>query len=975
MAGKDSSDSKKSFRDSLNLPQTDFPIRPNPKEDDPAMIARWQEEDLYRKTYHENEGNPKYICMDGPPYANGNIHLGHAYNKILKDIITKARRMAGFHTPVQPGWDCHGLPIEIKVTTETPNLSKPELIQACRNFADHWIGVQMKEFKRLGILMNWHAPWKTMDFSYEAQELRALGQYVQKGYINRSKKTVPWCPSCQTVLATAEIEYEDRKDPSLFVRFPLTQDSLSKLFPNIKDSVSIVIWTTTPWTIPLNRAVLVKPHTKYALLKIRDTYVLVGADLAGSLCKQLNVDQETVQTVDSSDLAGLTVIHPLMPQVFVPILEDTMVQTSEGTAFVHCAPGAGPQDYETGVRNKLEIFSPVNPDGTYDKTIQPRDLVGVHVNDGQIWVIKKLHEDGYLLHKSSIRHSYPHCWRCRGGLIYRATQQWFFDLTHNSLKSRTLAVTDTIKTLPEKSINRLQATIEARFEWCISRQRVWGVPIPALLCTACDYTYTSKDFIDKVAAGVEKEGVEYWNAVSITDLVGTTFTCPSCSGNSFQKEQDILDVWFDAGLSHYMILHNNPPQQFPADLYLEGKDQHRGFFQSSLLTAMALEEASPMKMILTHGFTVDEHGIKMSKSRGNVTSPGEIIDAIGTDGLRLWASSVDYAGEAIISETLIKNVQEVFRKVRNTCRFLLSNLYDFDIEKDAIAIEHMRAIDQQALRELFLFNIEIQRAYKQYDYTELFHRFGEFVSVNLSTFYLEIVKDCLYVEKADGHARRSVQTACWYILDTLTRLMAPVLSFTAEHISDLYQKNKTDSIHLQRFTDLAFVGVYVSRSNKALCAVMQQAESSSTGIFEALSHISDLSVHVSQEALWNTLKLMRSAILKATEKLRETGDIKRSLDAKVVVYIDSTMHHYSEVKAFFESLTHKGESSEAFFKDFAIVSQFSWSEKKDDIPESSMPGLYITVEKALGVKCPRCWQWAQSNHKDELCDRCEIILQ
>ncbi len=958
---------KNSYKDSLNLPQTEFPIRSNPKADDPAMIKRWEKEKLYEKSFYAHEGAQRFVFHDGPPYANGNIHLGSAYNKILKDIACKSRRMMGMQVPVTPGWDCHGLPIEIKVTKESPGLSGYELIKACRSYASHWVTVQKEQFKQLGVLMNWDQPYLTMNPRYEAKELEALGFFVKQGYIERSNKTVPWCSSCKTVLATAEIEYADRKDPSIYVLFPLSQESHNKFFAQIDAPVNVAVWTTTPWTLPLNRAVLVKPETVYVLLNINGTYVIVGSSLADDLCAMMEVEKKVVQEISSESLAGLQADHPFIENFQVPILEDEMVLTDEGTAFVHCAPGAGPQDYETGIKNKLAIFSPVGPDGRYTDDVQLKELKGMSVADGQIWVIKKLAQLGRLLHKKSIRHSYPHCWRCRNGLIFRATKQWFFSLEKNNLKQRTLEAAQSIATLPEKSINRLTSTIEGRLEWCISRQRVWGVPIPALICTECDETFISQEFVDKVATQVAQDGIEYWHEVSLEELTkGITCTCGS---NAFKKEKDILDVWFDSGLSHYAVLLNNPLLGYPADLYLEGKDQHRGWFQSSLLTSMALEGDPAMRMIITHGYTVDAKGHKMSKSLGNVIAPPEIIEKIGTDGLRLWASSIDFSSDAIVSEILLKNVQEVFRKVRNTCRFLLSNLYDFDIDKDAVPLDEMRVIDQHALQELFEFDWEVINAYKNYDFTAVFHKFGEYASVDLSTFYFEIVKDTLYVEKADGHARRSVQTACWHILDTLTRLMAPIFSFTAEQVSDLYQKDKTESIHLQKFNKLQNIYEFWAAQESVIVEFgeNQGMEYDSIVMVERDAFIRRM------HSTWDVLKLLRSAILKATETLREKGEIKRSLDSKIKIYIDPKSEYAKEINSFFEHLEKKGEAYQDFFKEFAVVSQFERTKKRDDLLESTMPGVYIYAAKADGEKCPRCWQWAKTDHSDNLCPRCTAL--
>ena len=717
-----------------------------------------------------------------------------------------------------------------------------------------------------------------------------------------------------------------------------------------------------------------KPDTTYVLLDLAGKKVLIGKALADGLAASLEQEKKVIAEIDSSQLKGLMVEHPFIATLTVPLIEDAMVLTDEGTAFVHCAPGAGPQDYETGIKNDLDIFSPVGPDGKYDDTVQPEELAGMTVTDGQIWVIKKLKELDRLLYKTSIRHSYPHCWRCRNGLIFRATKQWFFNLVKDGLKDRVLRDSNSIAMLPLKSINRLQATIEGRWEWCISRQRMWGVPIPALICAKCDHTYISKEFVLKVAQGVAKEGVEYWQKATIEELLGAGFSCPSCKGTELKKEQDILDVWFDSGISHYAVLYDNPELGFPADLYLEGKDQHRGWFQSSLITSVALEGIPSTKMMITHGFTVDEKGHKMSKSVGNVVLPPEIINKLGTDGLRLWASSIDFSSEAVVSDILLRNVQEVFRKIRNTSRFLLSNLYDFDIDTDAVPIENMRVIDQHALQELFEFNYTVLNAYDEYDFTAVFHKLGEYCSVNLSTFYLEIVKDRLYVEKADGHARRSVQTTCWYILDALTHLMAPILSFTAEQLSDLYQKDKKESIHLQNFATLKNVWEFLAKRNTALLDDFQRAEGVRIAAFDSVNKVQEMAFMAEQQALWDTLKSLRSAILKSTEPLREKAEIKRSLDARITFYIDPNVEYATLLNNFFDHLKDKGETIEGFFKDFAVVSQIEKAESAQGLDESALKGLYLKAEKARGKKCPRCWQWAETEHPLELCPRCAELV-
>ncbi len=962
------------FKDTLNLPTTKFPIRPNHKVDDPALIARWKRDNLYEKTFNKNQGNEKYILHDGPPYANGHIHLGHAYNKILKDIATKAQRMAGKHVPVTPGWDCHGLPTEIKVIKEQPGLTGLALIQACRAYANEWVNVQREEFIRLGVVMDWDHPYLTMNPHYESMAIRAFGKFVEGGYIEKKKKTVPWCPSDQTVLATAEIEYKERKDPSLYVEFPLTGETIKKLAPELAHhKVSLLIWTTTPWTLPLNRAVLIKPGATYQIIKSGDRYVIVGSTLVDKLCATAGITKEVVAQVTAEQLGGQKVQHPFITQLQIPIILDDSVSLEDGTACVHCAPGCGPEDYEVGVKNNLEIFSPVSSDGRYQVGIEPHELEGMPVAEGQIWVIKKLAENGNLFFKGSIKHNYPHCWRCHNGLIFRATNQWFCNLSQNNLKEKALNAINEITFVPERSKNYLSATIGGRLEWCLSRQRLWGVPIPAVVCTNCDQVIITSELIEFVARGVEKQGIEYWSEINVHELP-FKFSCTKCNGTAFAKERDSLDVWFDSGISHYAVLAHNPALAFPANVYLEGIDQHRGWFQSSLLTSLVLEGKACTKSFVTHGFTVDQKGHKMSKSLGNVVSPDELIAQIGTDGLRLWASSSEYGGDAVVSKELLGNVAEVYRKIRNTCRFLLSNLYDFDIEKDAVAFDQMTVLDHYALEQLFFVNNSIRASYERMDFTGVFHQLSEYCAKELSSFYLDVVKDRLYVEKAHGHERRSAQTACWHILDSLTKLMAPILSFTAEYISDEYQKNKDESIHLQSFNDLKEI-------LQSMMAQIDQHAVAGTDWYpfegraqETAQKIDQMSFIAEREEQWELLKKIRSAILKAIEQQREVGTIKHSLEARVTVYFSLNQQQTVILNDFIKTLEQHKQTIEQFFKEFLIVSQFIVVSKESELNQSELTGLSVKVEHAYGSKCPRCWHWDVTQHPEHLCNRCQKLI-
>lgn len=952
-----------SFKDTLNLPHTEFPIRSNPAIDDPEIIKSWHTQELYGKAFELNKGKVSFVLHDGPPYANGHLHLGSSYNKILKDIVAKSKRMAGLHVPFTPGWDCHGLPIEFKVSQENPGLSGGELKKACRDYAAQWVDIQKEEFKRLGLLMNFDDPYLTMSPSYEASILETLSYFVSHGFIERKNKTVPWCMSCKTVLATAEIEYEDRKDPSLFITFRLEQTVVNSFFPQLANStVSFLIWTTTPWTLPLNRAVLLRPGQIYAVVACEGQYLIMAMSLVEKVAlltqKAFTLVEQFLS--DSLLLHCPRAFHPFIDDFSVPVLADLSVEVSEGTACVHNAPGAGPIDYEIGVRNGLEIFSPVESDGTYNTLVKPQELVGMSISDGQIWVIKKLAECKALFYKTTVRHSYPHCWRCHNGLIFRATKQWFFDLSKEHVKERALEQIKQLSMYPEASRNRLLATIEGRLEWCISRQRVWGVPIPALICNKCDFTHINENLINTVAKQVLKRGIEYWDEVDVTALVTPDFLCSSCNGNSWRKEMDILDVWFDSGVSHYAVLKKRSDLSYPADLYLEGKDQHRGWFQSSLLTSIALGGQACTRAILTHGFTVDKMGRKMSKSLGNVVLPQSIIDQLGTDGLRLWVASIDYADDAIVSDVLLRNVQEVLRKVRNTCRFLLSNLYDFDQIRDAIAYDDMRSIDQYALIKLSLFDTLIRSFYEEYNFTGIFHALAEYCSVDLSSFYLDIVKDRLYVEKADGPLRRSAQTACFHILDTVTKLIAPLLSFTAESITDHYQKNKAQSVHLQPFADLSDMRAFFNKKG---------------GQGEDNSDFTRSSFVITQCKSWDLILLIREAILKAIEQKRITGIIKHPLEVRLSFFAAFDSDRQALFDSFFELLARSGQSTENFFKELVIVSQVAISQQKEGLNETILPGFYVLIDQAKGAKCPRCWQWEISHDSDALCERCRAIIR
>ena len=941
---------KKSYKHTLNLPQTKFPIRANAAQKDIEMLQYWKTSKMYERVIQHQPGKKKFILHWGPPYSNGHLHLGHALNAVLKDVVSKFKRMSGYDVDLTYGWDCHGLPIELKVASEQGiDTSKGTadviaLKKACRAYAQRWIEIQHQEFTNIGIIADASQRYATMDPSYEADIVRAFGVLVEKGFIERKGKTVPWCASCQTVLASAEIEHKDRKDPSIYVRFIVdvpTQALKSAMQGAGIADAAFAVWTTTPWTLPLNEAVVLHPDASYVLVSSGGKGYLMGADLAPSLIEKLGLtDAETVATLHSADLAGTRVRNPLVPSYTVPVILDDAVSLREGTACLHSAPGCGPEDYVMGVKNKLPITSPLAADGTYTSDVRLPELSGQKVSEVHGRVITLLLELGTLIKKETISHSYPHCWRCRNGLMFRATDQWFCNLEKNDLAARTIASTEHIQFVPDWGRNRFTGSVGTRTEWCISRQRHWGVPITALVCMGCSAGFVTKEFTDKIAEGVALEGTEFWDRVSLADLkkMGITpenVSCHRCGGTSFEKETDTLDVWFDSGVSHFAMLAKRG--LFPADMYLEGSDQHRGWFQSSMLTSMILNDAPCMKTIITHGYVVDGAGRKMSKSLGNGVEPQEVVQKYGTDVLRLWAAASDYQNDIAISKDVLETLAEGYRKVRNTARFLLANLYDFDISKDAVTLDEMLVIDRYVLSILHDLNKQVQESYDRFAFTMVFKMISNFCVNELSGFYLEVLKDRLYNEKSDSKARRSCQTTVWYILDTLTRLLAPILSFTTEEIYQEYAPGK-GSIHLASLPELP----------------------------DAFAHVFENDAHD-----WVQLMHVRREVLRSIERLREVGIINVGLEARVQIVINEDDSLGRAFKAFLKKLQVREELTVVLGEWFG-VSQLEVSSSGGDA--TGISWLFVSVEQARGVKCPRCWRYAQTNHQDDLCGRCAGLV-
>lgn len=938
------------YKNTLNIFQTDFPIRANLKETEEKIQEKWNKIDIISIIKNLKKNNKKFILHDGPPYANGNIHLGHSYNKSLKDIVIKSRLMFGYNSNCTPGWDCHGLPIEQKVSAANPNLSPAETKVECRKYANHWINEQKNQFKKLGIFMDWNNPYTTMDYSYEAETVNAFAKMVEKGFIFRDRKTIPWCSTCKTALATAEIEYQDRKDPSVYVLFEIINNL--EIFKSIVNNESIycLIWTTTPWTLPLNRGVMLKTSGKYSLVKSNDKFLIIGEKCIDYLKNVTSFEYEILKTFDSKELENTLLNHPFEENKKIKFVYDESVEDKEGTACVHTAPGCGPLDYEIGVKNDLEIYSPISDDGKYTEDIYPKELIGMPVSDGQWWVLKKLQENGKLWFKGSIKHSYPHCWRSKDGLIFRATPQWFFNLEKDNFKDKVLKEIEKIRFFPSVGKTFLIATVSNRWEWCLSRQRVWGTPIPAILLENGKKYWTSAEFIRSIANKIKENGIEYWDTVSKEDLIKYHGIPKEYSINDFEKENNILDVWFDSGVSHTAVLKQS--DNFPADMYLEGIDQHRGWFQSSVITSVLLNDTAPMKQIVSHGFTIDEKGIKMSKSIGNVIEPEEVIKKIGIDGLRLWVSSISNEGDVVLSQKVIDNLSEVYRKIRNTCRFIIQNIADFNYEKDVIDINSIEALDLYALKKMYEISLKAMNSYYKIQFPQIYHLMADFCSVYLSSFYFDISKDVLYCDEKNSKKRRSAQTAMYIILDTINRIMAPITSHTSEQIYEFYC-NKKESIFLDgfyKFEYLKDLGDFYNISTELLTEEL---------IENKLLEMKKDNIN-SYNNLWNVANDLRDKVMKEIENLREKNIVKQSIETMIEIKIPNNWNNISDFNNF-----KKLFNEDSFEKEFARICMVSDLKIKYD---ESINDLIIIANKHDGNKCERCWFYSYS--KTDLCDRC-----
>ncbi len=918
------------YKKTLNLPQTSFPMKANLSRREPEILARWEEMGLYSRLREQSEGSPPYILHDGPPYANGHIHLGTALNKILKDMIVRSRQMSGFNAAYVPGWDCHGLPIEHQVDKELgerkKSMSKVEIRQHCRRYAEKYIDIQRDEFKRLGGLGEWENPYLTMSYDYEAAIARELGRFFANGGVVRSRKPIYWCSACQTALAEAEVEYHDHHSPSIYVKFSLTEKSLAR-FPSLAgEEVSIVIWTTTPWTLPANLAITLHPEFPYAAVKARGEVWILAEGLVEKCMQIFSVeDYEILARFSAQELAGLACAHPFLDRESL-VVPGSHVTLEAGTGCVHTAPGHGREDYEMALEHGLEVYSPVDDEGRFVEDVP--FFAGQFVFEANKAVNAKLSQLEKLVFETDVSHSYPHCWRCKQPVIFRATEQWFISMEKNDLRGKALEWIDRVEWIPGWGRDRIHNMIANRPDWCISRQRSWGVPITVFSCEDCGELLATREVFDHVVALFEKEGADCWFARDSKELLPQGTRC-GCGGDRFRKETDILDVWFDSGASYAAVLEGRPNLRAPADLYLEGSDQHRGWFHSSLLESVGTRGTAPYKSVLTHGFVVDGKGYKMSKSLGNVIAPGEIIQQYGAEILRLWVAAEDYRDDIRISQDILKRLSEAYRRIRNTCRFIMGNLNDFDPALDRVAPEHMDELDRFALHELQGLIGKVREAYGRFEFHRVYHALHNYCVVDLSAFYLDILKDRLYTKGAASVERRSAQTALHEILTSLLRLMAPILAFTADEAWWSLPARPGESVHLEPFPQ-----------------------------------VNEDWIDAALEKRWQVILPLRSDVQRALEGARQAKVIGHPLDAEVILQLP-------------EALRDVFAGQEELLRSVFIVSGVSLS---PDVPmEGSVEGvetagLRIQVKPAGGSKCERCWVRAEtvgqfSDHPS-VCHRC-----
>jgi len=921
------------YKESLNLPKTDFPMKANLAQKEPEMLAFWEKMNIYEQIREISKGRQTYILHDGPPYANGNIHLGTALNKVIKDMVIKSKNMSGLDSIYVPGWDCHGLPIEHQVDKELGakqhEMSQADKRRFCRKYAEKYVDIQREQFKRLGVFGEWENPYLTMTYDYEAITVAEFGKLLLGGSVYKGKKPVYWCATCKTALAEAEVEYKDHTTPSIYVKFPMVSD-ISAIRPKLAGKkVSVVIWTTTPWTIPANLAIAFHKEFIYAAIQVDGDVLILAKELIDYCLDAFGIkNYELIDEFPGAVMENLKCKHPLYDKESLLILAP-FVTLEAGTGCVHIAPGHGQEDYEIGMEYGLDNYAPVDDEGKFTRDVP--DFAGQFVFDANIPVSNKLKEVGALLAMVDIEHTYPHCWRCKQPIVFRSTEQWFISMEKNDLRKTALKCIDTVKWIPSWGRDRIYGMVENRPDWCISRQRLWGVPITIFYCADCRTEVMTKEMMDYIVALVREHGADVWFERDAKDLMPAGISCPSCKGTSFKKETNILDVWFDSGVSHAAVLETRSDLRSPSDMYLEGSDQHRGWFHSSLLESVGTRQRAPYKNVLTHGFVVDGEGKKMSKSVGNVIDSQEIIDKYGAEILRLWVAAEDYTDDIRISEEILKRLVEAYRRIRNTSRYILGNLYDFDSAKDMVPYERMEEIDRWALHRLQEIIRRVREAYENYQFHVVYYTLYNFCTVDLSALYLDVLKDRLYTSKKASAQRRSAQTAMYTILETMARLLAPMLTFTSEEIWLALPKDakRPASIHMALFPDV----------NPAL-----------------------LNPELGEK--WKTMIAVRGEISKAIETARKNKVVGHSLDAAVTVALPEKLR----------ALLAAGEED---LRALLIVSQLKIADRieaAESFRSTEIEGLAVSVEKARGGKCNRCWIYSETVGADAshptICDRC-----
>jgi isoleucyl-tRNA synthetase len=930
------------IKNTLNLPKTSFTMKANLPQREPSMLAFWDRIDVYGKIRAARAGCPIYVLHDGPPYANGAIHMGTAINKIVKDIIVKSRSMMGFDAPYLPGWDCHGLPIEIKVDqTLGPKkalMSKVEIRRECRKYAEKYIDVQRNGFKRLEVFGEWSDPYQTMSYGYEADIARAFGEFVGLGLVYKGLKPVHWCSSCGTALAEAEVEYEDHSSPSIYVAFPVISD-LSDLHPGLSGGDwSVLIWTTTPWTLPANLAIAFHPNFEYSAVRVNGKGYIVATELLKAVAEKCGwADMLEVARFQGKSLEYRKAHHPFIDRESLLVLAD-YVTLDAGTGCVHTAPGHGHEDYVTGVNYGLDVFCPVDDAGRFMAAME--HFGGMHVLEANPKIVEHLRSLGALLHCEKFDHTYPHCWRCHNPILFRATPQWFISLDKDHYRERVLEAIAKVRWIPAWGEERIANMVKDRPDWCISRQRDWGVPIIAFYCAACDEILLERRIVDHVAAIFDQEGADAWYAHEARELLPPGTVCQKCGGGGFRKEFNILDVWFDSGSSHLATLGKRKDLPWPADLYIEGGDQYRGWFQSSLLVGVALRGAAPYRASITHGWTLDETGRAMSKSKGIGIDPNDLVRERGAEVARLLVSSVNYVEDVRIFDELLERLGEAYRKIRNTCRYMLGNLSNqldkahpcFIPETDAVPYDQLQEVDRWALARTARLIQRCLKSYEDYQFHQVYSALHNFCTVDMSAFYLDILKDRLYTHGTHSLARRSAQTVLHHVLDSLIRLLAPILPFTTEEVYRAMFEQRP--------------GVCPSETVHALLFPQYRPE-----------HHDEILLRE-----WEQLAAIREAVLKALEEKRQKGEIGNALDAKVRLRAGAAtaallFRHAADLRYIF------------------IVSQVEIAEAE----EGDSSTLCVEVLRAEGTKCERCWNHSPEVGKDAsfamLCERCIPVVR